>query len=200
VLDLFPAGFEDRKQKSRRRIFSILALGTLLVALAGTTFYFEGIKNSYRQEVKKTQAAYFGLDRRVAEIEAVKEKRADVFRIRQFIDGPRRYADSLAELVREITLAATEDLRIDEFSAEPAGETARFTLRGVFQASDGITAQSAFLRFFGRLKEIGGVVDLLSGEVKIAPPPPAGETTAETVGVPAPLELRFQLTGQLELE
>lgn len=200
VLDLFPAGFEDRRQKSRRRFFAALTLGALLVGLAGATLYFEGIRNSYRREVKATQATYFGMDRRVAEIEAVKAQRADVFRIRQFIDGPRRYADSLAELVREITLAATDDLRIDEFDAEPAGETARFTLRGVFQAGDGITAQSAFLRFFGRLKEAPGVVDLLSGEVKIAPPPPAAETTAETVGISPPLELRFQLTGQLELE
>ncbi len=201
VLNLFPAGFEDRKLTSRRRLFSLVTVALLLASLAGATFYFEGIKRSYRQEVEHTRSTYLGMDQRVVEIEAVKASRADFFRIRQFIDGPRRYADSLAELVRAITLAAGDDLRLQEFVATPKGETARFTLRGVFVAEDGLVAQNSFLRFFNRCKENAGVSELTSGEVKIAPPAPGADPGSGTpAAAEAPLELRFQLSGVLELE
>jgi hypothetical protein len=204
-LDLYPEEFKERSKLTFRLIGLTVSAAIIAAILFGSTFYFEGIKNSYKKDIKDLDKTYLTLSKNASTIISTKKQRANFYERRHYIDYPIKYSHSMANFVRKLSLIASEHLELTELEITPGNQSYRFKLDGLIKSDDNIMAQSRFLEFYQKLKEFDDVIDASSSKVTINP---NEKTSAPQVNDPAtskPLEtkqtiLYFTIDGQIELE
>jgi hypothetical protein len=206
-VDVFPIEYKERAKLPRRLIgFSVSAaiIGAILIS---ATIYFEGIKGSYKQDIRKIQRTYANLNTNAGQIAATKKQRADFFKRRYYLDFPMQYSYGAANFIRKLSLISADDIRLTELELKPGGQTFTFKLDGWIKAGDNIGAQSRFLEFYRKLKDFEEIIDATSSNVAVNP---RGSRTAgggKAAGKESPLipgskdvVLYFTINGEVEPE
>lgn len=201
-LDLYPEEFKEKAKLPTR--LAGLAVSAIIIAaiLLGSTFYFEGIKANYKQDIAKIQKTFLSLSENAATIDRTKKKRAAFYMYRFYNDFPLQYSYSASDFIRRLSLAASKDIELLEIRMNPTGQTFTFMLTGRIKADNNIEAQSKFLKFFQALKYFEGILHLDSQKVNVKAEEEKGETMEEAEDEEAAhnrqVELYFTVDGEVE--
>ncbi len=202
-LDLYPIEYRE-KSKLFSRLLG-LTISTIIIAtiLSGSIFYFEGIKNSYKSDVKEMEKIFLSLGKNSTMIMETKTQRIDLFKRRFYLDFPARYAYSTAEFTRKLSMIATTNIELLDLEMTPTNQNFKFKLDGRITAEDNVRVQSQFLTFYQQLKEFDYMLNISSSKITVNP----GEGGARQGGgdvLPAAGQkesiLYFTIDGEVEPE
>jgi hypothetical protein len=204
-LDLYPVEYKEKSKLTSRLIGLTISATIIAAILFGSTFYFEGIKNSYKKDIKDLEKTYKSLNKNATSIVTTKNQRANFYERRHYIDYPIKYSYSVANFIRKLSLIASEHTELTEMEITPANQTFRFKLDGLIKSGDNIMAQSRFLEFYQKLKEFEDVIDVSSSKVTINPNEKSNTPQVNDPGTSLPIEtketiLYFTIDGEIELE
>ncbi len=203
-LDIFPMEFKEKAKLPFRLLGLAISAAVIAGILLGSTFYFENIKSSYKQDITKIKQTYQSLSKNVAIIDATKKSRASYFKQRYYIDSPLQYSYSVGDFIRKLSFIVSDGIELDELVIEPSGQNFTFLLSGRIKALDNIAAQSHFLEFYGALKEFDGIIRVDSSNVDInadkTNPVPQAASTPEASTEKKSTELFFSIDGEVEIQ
>lgn len=201
-LDLYPEEFKEKAKLPTR----LLGLGVSAIIIAaillGSTFYFEGIKNNYKQDIARIQKTFLSLSENAVTIDRTKKKRAAFYMYRFYNDFPLQYSYSASDFIRRLSLVASEDIELLEIQMNPTGQTFTFMLTGRIKAENNITAQSKFLEFYQALKYFEDILHVESSRVNVKAEEDKGQSMEEAEDRETrqnrQVELYFTVNGEVE--
>lgn len=138
------------------RIFAAV----IAVILIGSTIWFEGVKNSYQQDIKEVEKNYLLLSQNAAAIEHTKGLRVDYFKKRFFAEIPLRYSYGTSNFVRRLSLIAAGGVAFEKLEMNPRGQDFSFVLNGRVTADNDIRVHTRFLRFYQKLNTFEDMVQI----------------------------------------
>lgn len=212
VLNLFPQEFTERERLPRRLVGLGISTTVIVAILIAGTFYFEGIKRSYRQDIEGTQKTYLSLSRNAAQIESTRRQRIDYYKKSFFADVPPRYSYSAANFIRRLSLITPEEIGLGKLEIKPQGQDFSFVLTGSIASEDNSAALTSFNRFFQDLKSFEDMIEVNFSTIKVNPgdaPQTPGSRDRAGAGKQKEdaaeeqqqqVELFFSINGQIELE
>jgi hypothetical protein len=168
-LDLYPPEYKEKAKLPTRLIGLGISAALIAAILAGSTFYFESIKTSYKEDIETLNRANSTLSKNAVVVKNTKEKRALFYKQRFYNDFPVQYSYSASDFIRRVGLVVTEDIELQEIEINPKSQTFTFVLKGRIKADNNIEAQSGFLRFFQRLKGFEDIIHVDSSDVNVNP-------------------------------
>ncbi len=137
-----------------------ISAAVIAVILIGSTIWFEGVKNSYQQDIKEIKKSYLFLSKNAAAIDHTKRLRVDYFKKRFFAEIPLRYSYGTSNFVRRLSLITAEGIELEKLEMKPLGQDFSFVLNGMIIADNDIRAQARFLRFYQNLKAFDDMVQI----------------------------------------
>ena len=142
-----------RGNESPRKRFLGLKVLTFLVimALTAATFYVEKVKRDQQKEMQPIKELYHSLTQRAALMAETKNRRADFFRTRFFLDFPKQYAHKAADLIRRISLITPASMAILSIEVKPTDQQILFS----YLCRD---KGNTFAAFFERLEAFDDVM------------------------------------------
>lgn len=200
-LDLYPREFQEKT-----RVFSRvlgLTISTILIAtiLLASVFYFEGIKNSYKNDVKAMEKTYQVMSKNSNTIMDTKIQRTDVLKRRYYLDYPARYGYAAADFVRQLSLITNPNIELLQLEMNPAGQVFKFTLEGRILAEDNVRAQSQFLLFFQQVKELDYMANVSSSKITVNPNDSSSSSANMALATTQKESiLYFSMDGEVEVE
>lgn len=211
VMNLFPKEFTEKERLPRRMLGLGISAAVIIAILIAGTFYFEGVKSSYRQDIEGTQKTYLSLSQNAAQIESTRRQRIDYYKKSFFADVPPRYSYSAANFIRRLSLITPEEISLGKMEIKPRGEDFSFILTGSIASSDNIAALGSFNRFFQDLKAFEDMIEVNFSTIKVnpgdAPQTPgsrdrsgAGKQKENTPEEQRQVELFFSINGEIELD
>ncbi len=180
----------------------------IAVILAGSTIWFEGVKSSYKQDIKKIEKTYLSLSENAKAIENTKRLRVDYFKKRFFAEIPTRYSYGASNFIRRLSLIYAEGIELKKLEMKPLEQDFSFVLSGAIFTPDNIGPQARFHRFYRELKSFEDMVQLTFSFNK-ANAEETGESAA-SADLKRPAKTRgenrnrawlfFTINGEIELE
>jgi len=183
-----------------RRLLGLgISTAVIVSILIAGIVYFEGIKGSYRQDIREMQKTFRSLSKNAGIIENTKLQRVAYFKKSFFVDFPPRYSFSAANFIRRLSLITGEEIRLGKLEIKPGGQDFSFVLTGGIASGDNIAALGIFNRFSRELKEFEDMIDVSFSTTKVNAGNnpggrPAAARTREQVG------LYFTVNGEIDLE
>ncbi len=185
-----------------------ISAAVIAVILVGSTTWFEGVKSSYKQDIKKTEKTYLSLSKNAEAIDNTKRLRVEYFKKRFFAEIPTRYSYGTSNFVRRLSLIYAEGIELKKLEMKPLGQDFSFALSGSISGHNTIDAQARFHRFYRELKAHEDMVQMTFSFNK-ANAEESGEATASR-NLKRPVktrgknrnrvELFFTINGEIELE
>ena len=149
------------------KILFVLVIAGLITA----TIYMENNRRAQQEESAPVRELHRSLVQRAAAMVETKNRRADFFKTRFFLDFPKLYAFGASDLIREISLAVPAGMRVLSIHITPGDQHVSFTYR--------IGANAATLAEFTReLERFDAIMEVSSS--------PQGDNT-------------YKITGEAEL-
>jgi hypothetical protein len=149
------------KKKTSPRFMGLrISAAVIAVILIGSTIWFEGVKNSYQQDIKEIEKTYLFLNKTAAAIDHTKRLRVDYFKKRFFAEIPIRYSYGTSNFVRRLSLITAEGIALKKLEMKPLGQDFSFVLNGRIIAHNTISAQAQFQRFYQKLKTLEDMVQI----------------------------------------
>jgi hypothetical protein len=166
-------------------------------------FYFEGIKNSYKNDVKNIEKTFLSLSKNSTLIMDTKTQRINLFKRRFYLDFPSRYAYAAADFTRKLSQIANPAIDLLNLEINPANQNFKFKLDGRITAEDNVRAQSQFLTFYQQIKEFDSMLNVSSAKITVNPgnggAQPGGDKALPTAGQKESI-LYFSIDGEVEPE
>jgi len=159
--------------KSRRKRYpGIKILFILVIAgMIAATIYMEKNRRAQMEESAPVRELHRSLVQRAAAMAETKNRRADFFKTRFFLDFPKLYAFGASDLIREISRAVPVGMRVLSIHITPGDQHLSFTY-----SICGDTA--ALAEFTRKLEDFDAIMNLSSA--------PQGNNT-------------YKITGEAEL-
>jgi len=137
-----------------------ISAAVIAVILIGSTIWFEGVKNSYQQDIKEVKKTYLFLSKNAAAIDHTKRQRVDYFKKRFFAEIRLRYSYGTSNFVRRLSLINAEGMELEKLEMKPRGQDFSFVLNGRVIADNDFRVQARFFRFFQNLKAFEDMVQI----------------------------------------
>jgi hypothetical protein len=178
------------------------------VILAGSTIWFEGVKGSYKQDIKKIEKTYLSLIKNAEAIDNTKRLRVEYFKKRFFAEIPIRYSYGTSNFVRQLRLIDAEGIEWKHLEMKSLGQDFSFVLSGSISGHNTIDAQARFHRFYRKLKDHEDMVQMTfsfnKGNAEESGAATPSRDLRRSVKVRGKsrnrVELFFTINGEIELE
>ena len=204
-LDLLPEEYKEKSQLPTRLIGLGISAAVIAVILIGSTIHFQNIKGSYEKDIRDLSQTYLSMNKNAGIMEETRQKRADFYKRRYYIDYPLKYSYTAANFVRRLTLIPTEGIDLTEIEINPASQSLTFLLHGKIKADNTIVAQSKFLDFYRELKQFEDIIRIESSNVNVNPGEnrpgmPGKRKSADAEAEEKHVELYFTINGEIETD
>jgi len=195
------------KPPKRRFLFKI-SIAFIALIFTVTVIWLEGVKSSYRQDIKKTEQTYLPLENKTRKTRETKLLRADFFKKVLFANAPLNYSYGTSNFIRQLSLLAQKEIGLLKLEIKPYNHNFAFVLKGKIKASNQFDVKSSFSSFYRKLKALDDMllIDFSILEVKenMADNPKTSldikTLTNQSRGKRLPTEMFFSIKGEIELE
>ncbi len=145
--------FDEKMFKPRLLSFSLGYAAVILLMILGA-FYTEKVRISVKNDLKKVNESFYKMERRINEIEAVVNKRKEIFKMIETLNLKKSIIREMILFFENISVSKPYDLKIKNLDIKNEDNQIRFKIEGIVDSGDSNLNSAIFIDFKEKLSKL----------------------------------------------